>query len=527
MDTGDPPTTDTVSRRAWLLGGSVALVLAACSGSAVLVIGESVRPPEPPPPIFQIAVLAGDDLTPLPAALEIDAGTLESGTLDADQNGRATLTWLDEPIDVTASAPGFHDASATVAAFPDLEPVELRLSPVVLTGTVVGPSGIPLPGTKVRLGDLDTVTDDSGGFRMIRAVAGEISLERPAWEPVSLAWTVDETEVTVTMEPRTVRALRVQAAKTGDPEAWEALLELAETTEVNALVIDTKDEWGNVYHDTEVLLAHEIGAVQALYDIDSVVADMDERGLYKITRIVTFQDPWLTRAKPTIAAANAVSGGVWETYSGRGWLDPTDQDSWEYPLDLAEEACRRGFDEIQFDYVRFPSDGPISEIQYDRADLEYATYYEDEAQQIRVDTIAAFLSEAHSRLNPMGCAVAADIFAITLQSRGSDEGIGQLPGPLSSSVDVLSPMIYSYAYGPGWQGIENPNDEAPRIVQMALDAGIPQLEGFGIYRPWLQRAFLESTEILEVQGVAEDRGLGWMLWSENTSFDASMLESAG
>ncbi len=496
-----------------------ALTAGGCSGTAVLGSGESLRPPDPPPPVFRVSVLAGDDLTPLAAMLFIGEEPME-----ADESGMATLTWLDEPIAITASAPGFHDASTTVDLLPEQAPVELRLTPVVLSGRVVGPDARPLPGTTVRLGDHEQVTGADGGFRVIRAVAGEITVTRPAWEPAAVEWDGVTPELSVSMQPRTIRALRVQAAKTGDPGTWRELLDLAATTEVNALVIDTKDERGNVYHDTEVQLAHEIGAVQALYDLDAVIEDMDELGLYKITRIVTFQDPWLTKAKPAIAAKNRSTGGVWETSSGRGWLDPTDRDAWDYPLDLAEEACRRGFDEVQFDYVRFPSDGPINAVQYDEPALVYDTYYEEEAQQIRVETIAAFLAEAHSRLNAMGCAVAADIFAITLQSRGSDEGIGQLPGPLSSSVDVLSPMIYSYAYPPGWQGFEDPNDEAPAIVGLALDAGMPQIDGFGIIRPWLQRAFLESTDILAVQDVAEARGLGWMLWSENTSFDASMLE---
>ncbi len=504
-----------------LLGGVAAIALAACSGPSVLVVGESVRPPEPPPPLFQLSILADDDLTPLPAAL-----TIGEEALEANLAGRATLTWLDEPIQITASAPGFRPASTTVDVFPEEGPVELRLAPVILSGTITGPAGNPLEGSTVTLGDLSARTGTDGSFRFIRAVPGDLVVTRPAWEDSVVAWDGATEKLTVPMEPRTIRALRVQARKTGDPENWSEILALAAATEVNALVIDTKDERGNVYHDTSVATAHEIGAVQALYDLDEVLADLDEAGLYKITRIVTFQDPWLAPANPSIAAINRTTGDVWTTYSGRAWLDPTDRDAWEYPLALAEEACERGFDEIQFDYVRFPSDGPIREVRFD--ELVYDDYYGETAQDLRVRTISAFLREAHDLLNPMGCAVAADIFAITLQSR-SDEGIGQQPGPLASSVDVLSPMIYSYAYGPGWRGFENPNDNAPEIVQLALDDGIKKLaeaQGFGIYRPWLQRAFLESSEILDVQQVAEDRGLGWMIWSENTQFDDTMFEPA-
>ena len=123
----------------------------------------------------------------------------------------------------------------------------------------------------------------------------------------------------------------------------------------------------------------------------------------------------------------------------------------------------------------------------------------------------------------MGCAVAADIFAIVLES-STDEGIGQSPRVLADSVDVLSPMIYTYTYGPGWKNFEDPDEHAIEIVSQAIDAGIPKVsEGFSIYRPWIQRAFLEDQEILELQTTVEDRDMGWMLWSANTQFNAQML----
>ncbi len=122
----------------------------------------------------------------------------------------------------------------------------------------------------------------------------------------------------------------------------------------------------------------------------------------------------------------------------------------------------------------------------------------------------------------MGCAVAADIFAITLESR-TDEGIGQMPGPLSHTVDVLSPMIYSYAYNSGWKGFDDPNEHAVEIVAFALEAGADKLDGYSIYRPWVQRAFLDPDEIRAVTDEVEGRDMGWMLWSATTDFNQQML----
>jgi hypothetical protein len=499
-----------------LLGST--LLLSACAGSSVLLAGESMRVPEPPPQMINLEVLGGDDLTPIDATITSDFGTVAT-----DDTGNAELIWDEKPIDVTVSATGFHDATMTVSEKPVEGPVEIRLDPVVLTGQVTTDDGRALPGAAVSLGsDIKSITDKDGEFTLSRAVPGEVQIERPAWEGTSVAWDGSTENLAVSLEPKMIRALRVAGdlSGAGDLEKWQSLLDLADETGINAFVVDTQDEGGHVYHDTDVDLAYEIGAVIPRYDAAQVIKDMDAHGLYKITRIVTFQSNQLARARPDIAAINKSTGLPWTNNKGLAWLDPTDHDSWEYPLALAEEACRIGFDEIQFDYVRFPSDGPIDQLSFD--ELSSDNYYGEAAQQKRIETIAAFLEEAHKRLNPMGCAVAADIFAITLEST-SDEGIGQSPSVFSNYVDVLSPMIYTYTYRSGWKGWDNPNDHATELVTETLDAGIPKLEGPAMYRPWIQRAFLESSEILQLQQVAEDRGFGWMLWSAGTHFNTGLL----
>lgn len=497
------------------------LLLSACAGSSVLLAGESMRFPEPPPQMVEISVVGADDLTPVDATV-----TTATETVVTDTVGIVQLIWDDKPIDVSVSSPGFHDTTMTVAEKPAEGAVEIRLDPVVLVGTVTSEDGRALSGATVSIGsDHEAVTDKDGEFTLFRAVPGQIQVERPAWEGTSVAWDGAAEKVVVELQPKMIRALRVAGdySGAGNVEKWQSLLELADETGINAFVVDTQDEGGHVYHDTSVELAHEIGAVLPRYDAEKVIADMDAHGLYKITRIVTFQSNQLARARPDIAAINTSTGLPWTNNKDLAWLDPTDRNSWDYPLALAEEACQIGFDEIQFDYIRFPSDGPISQLSFD--ELGSDDYYSEAAQQKRVETITAFLDEAHNRLNPMGCAVAADIFAITLES-ASDEGIGQSPSVFSNYVDVLSPMIYTYTYGPGWKGWDNPNDHAVELVTAALDAGIPKLEGQALYRPWIQRAFLEDSEILQLQQVAEDRDLGWMLWSAGTVFDIGLLPPA-
>lgn len=462
-----------------------------------------------------MTVLAADDLTPVDADVTV-AGRM----LEHDESGRAIVEWHDAPLELTIGAQGFHPATFPIVVLPVGLETEVRLDPVVLNGTVVTPDGRALPAATVTLGGEETTTNKNGRFSFVRAHGSELVLTRPAWEPQTVVWDGTEERMEISMQPRMIRALRVGGDKPGDPAVWDHLLDLAGESGVNAFVIDTKDEGGTIFWDMELALAHEVGAVDVRYDIDQVIADMDELDLYKITRITTFQDDFLPRAQPELAARNKNTGRPWENNNGVTWLDATDPASWDYPLAVAQEACRRGFDEIQFDYVRFPSDGDISVLEFD--ELTSDAYYSEPKQQRRIETISAFLEKAHGLLNPMGCAVAADIFAITLGSP-SDEGIGQQPGPLSSHVDVLSPMIYSYTYPPGWGGYDDPNEHVEELVTNTLDAGIPKLEGFSIYRPWLQRAFITDDEILSIQQIAEDRDMGWMLWSANTVFDLGHL----
>jgi hypothetical protein len=341
-------------------------------------------------------------------------------------------------------------------------------------------------------------------------------------------WAGEVSEVELALHPRQERAIRVNPAKASDSAEWTRLLALADRTEVSAFVLDTKDERGTVHHESSVATAIELGVLADSYDVDAALADMDAHGLYKISRISAFQDDPLARLREELAVHDAVAGGVWETNDGKAWLDPTNPAAWEYPLALASEACALGFDEIQFDDARFPTGGPISSMGYWDPAFEgftTETYFDEDLQTSRVETIAAFLAEARRRLNPEGCAVAVNVFSITFHSR-SDEGIGQLPGPLSLSADVLSPMIYSYNYQPGYNNYEDPNDHAPQIVGQVLDTGLARIEGLTIVRPWVQRAFLEAPDIRAVQRAATDRDLGWMLWSESSSYDASFLAAS-
>jgi hypothetical protein len=489
-------------------------VLAACSGPSLVVVGEGV-PPAPAIPEIEVVITdpGGEPI----ADADVEFGDLDRRT--TDEGGKAVSEWPRQSLTVSAAAPGFHPASVEVLALPDTRLVELALEPVVLTGTVRTTAGMGLPGALVTLGDRLTVTDFAGNFTVERVVAGIVAAEKTAYLGSTVEWDGAAPSVALELAPRTIRSIRASGPAAGDAERWGELLDIAESTEINAIVVDTKDESGLVFYDTAVEKAHEIGAVDAKYDPASVLADLRQRDLYAITRIVTFQDRPLGLAHPEHAVWDSGTNGPWMTERGAVFMDATDPGSWEYPLALAEEACTLGYDEIQFDYVRFPTDGPVDRAVYDGPG--------DQAG--RVTTISSFLSEARRRLNPMGCAVAADVFAVIFSASG-DQGLGQKVEELATSVDVISPMIYPSHYSTGWFGFECPNANPGPVVANALEDGLPRVNGPAIVRPWIQDFSFGcgdpygEAEVRSQMDEAEARDLGWILWNAASRFTRAALD---
>lgn len=431
----------------------------------------------------------------------------EGETATSDDAGKAELSF-EAPARLTVAAPGYHDAVFNVPAVPESGEIGLQLDPLVLKGRVTDAQGNAIPGAMVRTGDREAVTDPLGTFELVAAVPGPVEASKLAWETATADWDGSSGRLVVAMEPFIVRGARVYGATAASEQEFSRLLDMIEGTVINTLVFDTKEESGAVLYDSQVPDARSTGAVLNSYDVEEALAAARERGLYTITRIVTFQDGYWAPANPEHAARNTATGGIWENSRGLAWMDPTDREAWEYPLALAVEACRLGFDEIQFDYVRFPSDGDISTLGYDQPVDE----------ETRVATVAAFLAEARERLHAEGCPISADIFAIVL-SVNDDQGIGQRVEELSVSADALSPMIYPSHYSSGWLGFDDPNAHPSEVVGQALEYGLPRMEG-GILRPWLQAFYYDAGQIAEQLARAEEHGLGWILWNATSDYEA-------
>lgn len=488
---------------------TLALALSACTGAAGVYPGDGVVPPELGDPEIVVVVLAADDLVAIDSTV-VANGVRLAGGAGADPS----VTWSGRPVTLEVSAPGFESWEFTVENYPDSGRIEFRLEPVILAGVVTTDQGRPLPGVEVRLGEARDSTDSEGRYVLERAIPGTIELTRPAWESIAYPWDGELNQYDMAMEPQVINALRASPDDILDSQRWDKILSLADVSGINALVVDLKTEDGTVVYPTEVALANSIGAVSSYFDARDVVRTAKEHDLYTIARIGVFQDDFYATANPESAVVTE-DGALWRSNNGFAWLDPSDPTAYEYAISIAEEACGQlGFDEIQFDYVSYPFGGDVSEATFDGA-------YN---QEVRVASIAAFLTRAQSVLSPMNCALSTTILGIVLES-SADEGVGQRPGTMSRIVDVLTPTLYTTNYGPGWKGFDDPNAFAVEIVGSALRGGMGKLDGHGYLRPWLQTWTISAADQRAVQSVVTEDGMGWQLWSNNANYSADALPS--
>jgi len=304
--------------------------------------------------------------------------------------------------------------------------------------------------------------------------------------------------------PAEIRGVHVTMALASVPGKIDEYLSLTKHG-LNALELDVKDENGEVgFRKPKVALAREVDAAKDYYDPVEVAQKAHAAGVYLIGRIVCFEDPTLTQGAPGYAI-RTTSGGVWTTVAGLGWANPYDKRVWDYNVQLGIAAAKAGFDEIQFDYVRFPTDGDLSAAVFPRKTKESKTA-----------VITSFAKYAGERLKPLGVRVSADVFGL---SATRNMGIGQRPKQLGQYLDTIYPMVYPSHFGPGEYNLPDPNAQPGRTVGLALRDFDRQLTGLDTRLvPWLQDFSLGRTyRLADVQDqieAARDAGAeGYLLWN--------------
>jgi hypothetical protein len=284
---------------------------------------------------------------------------------------------------------------------------------------------------------------------------------------------------------------------------------------LNTIELDVKDESGEIgFVPRDVPLARSDGAVRPFYDPRAVVALAHRNGVYMIGRVVCFQDPKLAQARPDLAV-HRPDGSVWTTSAGLAWVNPYDRRVWDYCISVAQAAARAGFDQIMFDYVRFPSDGDLTRA-----------VYPGKTSISRGRVIADFVAYAKQRLEPDGTRVSTALFGLAATR---DLGIGQVPRWISKNVDSISPMSYPVLYGKGELGLADPAAEPGETVFRALGDFRRQVKGSRAQLvPWVQDWSYATGDVLAQIAAARLQGAkGFLLWNANGIYTKAALAPAG
>ncbi|HET7790502.1 MAG TPA: putative glycoside hydrolase [Gemmatimonadales bacterium] len=323
--------------------------------------------------------------------------------------------------------------------------------------------------------------------------------------------------------PRAIRALYVNAWAFSSRRLWQ-LVSLADSTEINALVVDVKDDTGCLLYPSAVATAREIGADDCVH-LHSIAARMDTlraHGIYPIARIVVAKDPLLARGKTEWSIRDR-RGGLWRDRQGTAWVDAYNDSVWVYAAQLAREAVGMGFREVQFDYVRFP-DEPPSRL----AEAVYPARRDGERPH---DSIRRHVELLKQQVGVLGVPVTTDIFGLTASATG-DLGIGQVWEDFVAVADVVLPMVYPSHYRHGAFGFARPNSEPYLIVHRALSEAVARtrgLAGAAQIRPYLQaftlgRPRYSPFEIREQIRAAEELGCtSWVLWNPRSVYPRDAL----
>ncbi|NLW55812.1 MAG: hypothetical protein GX050_04205 [Firmicutes bacterium] len=327
-------------------------------------------------------------------------------------------------------------------------------------------------------------------------------------------YSLEQRVVPVPMPPE-IRGVYATGWAAGSATLLNRILQFARETEINSLVVDIKDDTGRVSYRSGIPMVNALEAWEAkIENPHRLLQTLRRAQIYPIARLVVFKDPLLAERRPDLALKQK-NGEIWRDYKGLAWVDPHSREVWEYNIKIAKEAVRLGFPEIQFDYVRFASDGDLRNCIYPFAD-----------GNSKEDVIKEFLLYARRELEPLGVVVSADIFGLAC-SAADDLFIGQKLEKIAEAVPVISPMVYPSHYAKGCYGLRNPDCSPYETVLKSLKDAAGRLEGYPVQlRPWLQDFSLESTygqwEIQAQIQAVRDAGLkDWLFWNPSCRYQVS------
>jgi hypothetical protein len=452
-------------------------------------------------------------------------------TSQTDQQGQAVLQYMRDGDEISVRLEGFTPAKLTYSG---QETLEATLRPDTLTGIVQNENGEPVANATITMEGTTVTTDGQGRFQLsgvpekVRITAAAEGYQRTTVEVER------QTSAEVKLEkPFAAKSLYLTFYGIGDEGLRGHVVELAETTEVNAIVIDIKGDRGWISYRSSVPMVAEIGAQQdiTIPNPRELLADLRSKGIYTIARIVTFKDNPLAMARPDLAIMNKYTGRPWIDMEDLAWTDPNKEEVWDYNIALAVEAIELGFDEVQFDYIRFPTDAgagnPLDAIQF----------ASENTMAARTKAINGFLKKASEAIHAAGGKVSIDIFGYVVW-REDDMGIGQQLEDMAQYVDYVSPMIYPNLF---WHGIPTPEgakygDQQSghypyEIVYESMKIAVDRI-GPEKLRPWLQyyndyitgKRYGAEEVRLQKQATYDAGVAGWLFWDPTNAFSKGGFE---
>lgn len=318
---------------------------------------------------------------------------------------------------------------------------------------------IPLPNSKILMGGLLVL----GGFGVLAALPNVASVTYERSETAVTEKGGDDPPLLSARErpstPEPLKGIYMSQCVVGTPSFRESLVKFVEETDLNAIVIDIKDFSGQISFPTkDPIFAGASMQNCGARDMQTFIQNLHEKGIYVIGRITVFQDPHYSSRYPQQAVQSASRPGEpWKDHKGLNFVDVSSRPFWDYIVALSKEAYALGFDELNYDYIRYPSDGPMKDAVY--------------VNPNRAEAVELFWQYLHEQVKPTGVVLSADLFGLT-SSNTSDLGIGQQLERALPYFDYIMPMVYPSHYPDGFNGYADPNDYPYEIIKYEMDRAV-------------------------------------------------------
>lgn len=323
--------------------------------------------------------------------------------------------------------------------------------------------------------------------------------------------------------PNEVKGIYMTSWVASTDSIRKGLIKIAEETEVNSIIVDIKDYTGKIAFLMDNSKVKEFNSSEnRIKDIKNFIKELHDKNIYVIGRIAVFQDPFLAKSRPDLYVKKSDGISIWKDYKGAMWLDPCSKEAWSYVIAITKESESVGFDELNFDYIRFPSDGNMKDIKHTHCNTVLS----------KTELLENFFHNLKYELSELNVPLSADLFGMTATNY-DDLNIGQVLERAEPYFDYISPMVYPSHYPKNYNGFANPAAKPYEVIKIAMDTAVKRLITASSsplkLRPWLQDfdlgADYNAGMIRKQKQAVYDAGLNsWLMWSPSNKYTAEAFD---